>query len=607
MITKNHPSAYAELFEKAKKALSEYGSDKFKNAPMNNIDDYFACLAELAEIEDKYPDKIDPIFTILPATEQTFNIDANKRSIEIPENFAKYGVGVQGDEIAEILYFSIDRYFDAMDLAEMDIIVQWKHEKDAENVSNLSATYKRSLTLQPGKIVFGWPITSEVTERSGKINFSIRFYRRDVDENNNDRLVYSFSTLTTSIKIQSGLDFELDEDSIKTAYNKNSLIYKNLRNSKKAEIGYVIAAPSFTGYFTQVIEEVEDEFGELVPVSRLVVTKPAETLYDLPVTFVAKAAISPSVKDEFVSGAGLTYSWYKKVSGGVDEEQESSHLYVEVPQNASYNANEIYYEKKLVTDPDQGIDIEVYEPYSITGDNNPLDDGVILYTRHSKFIPVKAGNYYNRVANIYAPGAEKIVDSATWSIPGAVEASFEYPNGKDALLEDENGVELNIVANTESGDTTVQWYYNANNDNAEEAIAIENAISNIYTANEEGFYYLKAINIRNEDSLISTSDAIEANFDASAPVIKNYYINNEIQQIADSYSAEIGNTLKITIEDLDYSSEVFYEWVRTENETETHVGTGSELMPTEEGRYKCIVKNTYKGRDKVTSSKVFKV
>ena len=118
---------------------------------------------------------------------------------------------------------------------------------------------------------------------------------------------------------------------------------------------------------------------------------------------------------------------------------------------------------------------------------------------------------------------------------------------------------------------------------------------------------LEAINIRNKDSLISTSDAIEANFDASAPVIKNYYINNEIQQIADSYSAEIGNTLKITIEDLDYSSEVFYEWVRTENETETHVGTGSELMPTEEGRYKCIVKNTYKGRDKVTSSKVFKV
>jgi hypothetical protein len=125
MITKNHPSAYADLFAKATEALRAHGStDAFKNATIVNIDDYFACLAELARIEnDPNIKNIDPIFTILPATEQTFDIDANKRTISIPENFAKYGVGVQGDEIAEILYFSIDRYFDAMDLAEMDIIV----------------------------------------------------------------------------------------------------------------------------------------------------------------------------------------------------------------------------------------------------------------------------------------------------------------------------------------------------------------------------------------------------------------------------------------------------------------------------------------------------
>ena len=48
----------------------------------------------------------------------------------MPENFAKYGVGVQGDEIAEILYFSIDRFFDAIDLAEKEILIQWRHEKD---------------------------------------------------------------------------------------------------------------------------------------------------------------------------------------------------------------------------------------------------------------------------------------------------------------------------------------------------------------------------------------------------------------------------------------------------------------------------------------------
>jgi hypothetical protein len=134
MITKNHPTAYAELFKKAQEVLNKYGQTNSEGnkvteaVTISNIDDYFGVLKALAEIEQRaesgnISEYIDPIFTILPATEETFNIDANSRKISIPDNFAKYGAGVQGDEIAEILYFSIDRYFDAMDLAEMDILV----------------------------------------------------------------------------------------------------------------------------------------------------------------------------------------------------------------------------------------------------------------------------------------------------------------------------------------------------------------------------------------------------------------------------------------------------------------------------------------------------
>lgn len=600
MVTKNHPSAYAELFDKAKKALSEYGSDKFKSAPMNNIDDYFACLAELARIENEYPEQIDPIFTILPATEQTFNIDADKRSISIPENFAKYGVGVQGDEIAEILYFSIDRYFDAMDLAEMDIIVQWAHEKD-ENVNNLSATYKRSLTLQPGKIVFGWPITSEITERPGKINFSIRFYRRGVDANNNEILEYSFSTLTTTIKIQSGLDFDLDEQSITAAYNKNSLIYKNLRNSKKAEIGYVIAAPAFTGYFVQI---TEGEDGEQT--TRLVVTKPTEEQYDLPVVFVSKATVNPATDDEYISGAGLSYSWFQKLNTG-DIVQDSAHLYVEVTSGAAYNSNEIYYEKKTVTDPENGT-YEVYEPYYVSGDNNPLDDGVTLYTRHSKFVPTKAGTYYSKATNTYTVGAEKSIDSVTWVIPGAVPVSFVYTSGKNILLDNELGAELSVEANAATGTTAVQWYHNATTDSFDEAVKLPDATDLVYTADAEGYYFVKATNTRNAESLDSISEAIVANFDASEPVITVYYINDVAQNnSATSYAAEIGNSLKVAIGEMAYSTDVEYKWVLVSGETETFVASGDVLEVSASGNYKCIVKNIYKGRDKVTSSKLFKV
>ena len=123
MITKNHATAYASLFKKAEEVLTKY-STEFANQSIGNIDDYFACLKTLATLENEHPEEIDPIFTILPATEQTFDIDANTREIKVPENFAKYGVGVQGDEIAEILYFSIDRFFDAMDLAQKEILIQ---------------------------------------------------------------------------------------------------------------------------------------------------------------------------------------------------------------------------------------------------------------------------------------------------------------------------------------------------------------------------------------------------------------------------------------------------------------------------------------------------
>ena len=117
--------------------------------------------------------------------------------------------------------FIYDLPKDEITLAEKEILIQWRHEKDANsNAQNLSATYKRSLTLQPGKIVFGWPISKDITERPGNILFSVRFYERE-GEDDNAVLIYSFSTTTATIKIQSGLDFELNPTATEAAIKKN--------------------------------------------------------------------------------------------------------------------------------------------------------------------------------------------------------------------------------------------------------------------------------------------------------------------------------------------------------------------------------------------------
>ena len=89
------------------------------------MNEYFSQIANLAEIDLKY--------TILPLDEETFDIDANSRKITIPNSF-KSGVGVQGDQVAEIIYFKINRYFDATDLNTQNIYrvgkCQWRQDKE---------------------------------------------------------------------------------------------------------------------------------------------------------------------------------------------------------------------------------------------------------------------------------------------------------------------------------------------------------------------------------------------------------------------------------------------------------------------------------------------
>ena len=579
MITKNHPSAYSDLFAKANEVLKKHGNNSlYDNIDITNIDEYFACLKDLADIEAKSErgeiEYIDPIFTILPATESTFNIDADKRSISIPDNFARYGVGVQGDEIAEILYFSIDRYFDAMDLADMDIIVQWKHEKDEDHVSNLSATYKKSLTLQPGKIVFGWPITSEVTERSGNIKFSIRFYRR-----NENTLEYSFSTLTATIKIQSGLDFELDKSATDLAINKNSLIYSNLRNSKKVNVGYVIAAPTFEGFYTW-----NNETLELEPA--------ATTTYDLPQTFVVKAAIPANTPDDQqVSGSGVTYSWYKKDNNNAS--QEGHHIYQ--VSEGPYNPYEIYYIKN-----EDGT----YEPYGVHGDSNPFDDiePVTVYTRYGAFTPATAGIYVAEASNVYAPGAASSVLSSEWIVPYAAEPSFTYANEK-LILDDEGKAVVVINHNvTDNGEVSTEWY-SGPNATLDGAVKIDGVTGNSYEATAEGYYFLKADNTKNNSTTTAVSKGVWVRHNASDPVIDSYKVNGNIKT-EQPYGALINDVLTVVVKAPTYGT-ISYQW--RQGGINIEGATMADIKATSAGSFDCIITNTYKESVKTIQSDAFSV
>ena len=592
MITKNHPTKYADLFNKAQEVLRKYGDSAYKEIKISNIDDYFSVLKDLADIEiasekqellddNGQPVYIDPIFTILPTTEEMFEINADTRSIKIPDNFARYGVGVQGDEIAEILYFSIDRYFDAMDLADMDIIIQWKREGENDLANTLSATYKKSLTLQPGKIVFGWPIISDMTNTSGNIKFSVRFYRRA-----NDTLIYSFSTLPATIKIQSGLNFKLTEDHTLLAFNRNQNIHNNLRNSKKYNNNYIIASPEFVAYYTLL----DDEF----------ITATEEN-YDLPVTLVAKAEIpSNTPTDQFISGTGLSYNWYNIENP--DTVLSSSYVY-KVDPKTTFNPNEIYY--VLQTD-DDGQDY--YEPYYNTNDNNPFDDiidgePIVLYTRHSAFTPTAAGSYKAVAKNIYANEGSNSASasSRSWTIPRPEMPVFSYnPENRIALLAEDTSITIDANV-SDNGTLVTNWYQSVSNNSADATI-IQDATTNTYIPTTEGYYFVQASNSKNNDTVTVFSEPIWVHYSASEIGDLNYFVNNvQVTNLA----VDIGSVLSITFNQLTHSENVQYQWYR-----------GTELIPDattnsyhadQEGNYYCIITNNYKGTSTTKQSDTFKI
>jgi hypothetical protein len=94
-------SLYSQLFAEAAEYLGK---------PITDMVTYFSYIEELRKSGHHK-------FIRLPVTEDYFEIDLDTRKIKVPEAFETNGIGVQGDSMAEILYFKVDRYFDDMDLA----------------------------------------------------------------------------------------------------------------------------------------------------------------------------------------------------------------------------------------------------------------------------------------------------------------------------------------------------------------------------------------------------------------------------------------------------------------------------------------------------------
>lgn len=193
---------YSHLFAKAYDDLAAAGKlteVEETNGRFTSLDEYFAHMADLIGININY--------IMLPldeGTEGLFKIDANARTITIPSQFSKCAA-VQSDEMCEIAVFTIDRYYDFQDLDGVSICVQWVNAANEEGISHIQL---KDLETYPGKLRFGWPLTSAITKTPGTVQFAVRFFKETVDENNNKKYHYLLNTLTNSIVVKSSLTIE---------------------------------------------------------------------------------------------------------------------------------------------------------------------------------------------------------------------------------------------------------------------------------------------------------------------------------------------------------------------------------------------------------------
>ena len=339
-ISSANADKYNLLFDKASKALianppaenSENFTDDFAITTLN---EYFAYLEDLVKVSDD--EDISRFFVRLPLDEDFFEIDANSRTIKVPSgSFGRYGVGVQGDELAEVVYFTIDRFFDSTDLANNDIniVIQWEAKNEnRETIAGISQHFGKDIETIPGKIIFGWPISHELTAAAGNIKFAVRFYQLGEDSSEDThQLVYSFSTLPAEVSINASLNYDVINKTVKEI-DHGKVITSRIRRNGVYDAGAPIPG---TPVVTVPLYVVSPEGNELVKI------------VDLPVgeDSVVKLAICARNAD---IGA-ISYDWkkfaYDPTSGGY--ESTSSSLtskieYQEVPTTEELSENQEYY------------------------------------------------------------------------------------------------------------------------------------------------------------------------------------------------------------------------------------------------------------------------
>lgn len=365
--TRSNSQAYRDLFQIAtdwiktkpdyffKDEEQEYQEFKEKGGILN-LDEYFLFLKDLitscytSGLKKEESDSMAARFISLPVDEDFFEIDANTRTIKIPEIF-KNGVSVMGDQAAETIYFKIDRYFDHIDLATMNILVEYQDSEGEWHYTKVDIINNNVA----GKIIFGWPISLQATQYSGNIKLAVRFY----GQNDDKELVYSFRTTPIVVKIKESIgynfDFEsfLDGEGTPDTFSLSSIVNR-IKESKWYDIDTTVS-PEFIVPIEYKDDEVPVIFigqkDNIIPVDEEgLLYEESEEAEDTDVSFYIVSAYA--YLQDMTNGNAFTYKWTREIPPGITYEGGNSEAGITDILNAEDGVLSTFYLKTKDVKPD---------------------------------------------------------------------------------------------------------------------------------------------------------------------------------------------------------------------------------------------------------------
>lgn len=574
-VNSSNTIRYSALFEKATLALKDANIITDDSMAITSLEEYFAYIKELSSLKDDQGNPIGRRYTILPIDEETFDINADTRQITVPPSFKKNGIAVKGDEVAEVLYFKIDRFFDATDFNNMEIYIQWETAPDSKGVTNkgVSREWVRDIESEPGKIIFGWPLSSSITENAGNIKFAVRFFQWTDD--NKTALAYNFSTLTATALINPSLDFKI-LDGI---------------------------------YVDDVNEMIQDRFENSVVVGGVPASLPVY-LKDLAVTVnLDKATGTQKLYVQAYSpDAGLiSYEW-KQEKDGIVTVLEGATDYVPVTEEEGFNIDTwqpeeftLYYQESNTT---PGV-------YTIYAGEFTKDVIPSLLKKYAVCEVDETGLYWAIATNRVGLSTKEL-DSTRCEVPSPKVLIITTDLADRDILGNENDsiITLKVVAQPDNDycDLSYQWY--------KDSVAIEGATSDTYVVTQIGHYYVKVTNTLNKDSIYKDSKQCRITHHALAPVVATPAAPVKTGLV----SLNVSNPLAIVLNNnaVPYD-EYTYQWkkfvydatgedgnaeegIPSSNDVVIEGATTSTYLPTESGTYYCVITNHLNGttEDKIS-------